>query len=81
MIRIECREVDAFIGALESRDFMEKLKKENYSKLKEYESEKAKLIAGKTTLKSIFTKGNNQEQVAVIDKKIQDVNTEIEYNN
>ncbi|KAM3137988.1 hypothetical protein pb186bvf_009883 [Paramecium bursaria] len=81
MIRIECREVDAFIGAMESREFMEKLKKENYSKLKEYESEKAKLIAGKTTLKSIFTKGNNQEQVAVIDKKIQDTTQEIEYNN
>lgn len=77
LVRIECREVDAFIETLQQKEFCEKLKKSTMEKLKEQQSELAKLIAGKTTLKSIFTKGSNQEQAQQLEKKIQEVEVSV----
>jgi hypothetical protein len=46
------------------KDSYEKQKVSLVSKQKDLQSELSKLLAGKTTFKSIFTKGTNADQVS-----------------
>lgn len=72
-IRIEFKEVEAFQEAIAQREQYDKQKLACISKQKDLQAELSKLLAGKTTLKSFFSKGSNADQVAATEKKIQEV--------
>lgn len=48
-------------------------KEKAQTKVRELESDLQKCLAGKTTLKSIFSKGNKEEKVTNIEKEIETV--------
>lgn len=48
-------------------------------KRKDDQEEMSKLLSGKTTFKSIFTKGNKAEQAKMLEKQMADDEKEIEY--
>ncbi|CAD8189257.1 unnamed protein product [Paramecium octaurelia] len=77
LLRIECREVEAFQETLKQKEFVDNLKASAQQKLRDQNSELVKLQAGKTTLKSMFSKGSNTEQAQTLEKKIQDTQNEI----
>jgi len=47
-------------------------------KKKDDQHELSKLMSGKTTFKSIFSRGNKNEQIALLEKAILDGQAEIE---
>lgn len=48
-------------------------KEKAQAKVRELEGDLQKFLAGKTTIKSIFSKGNKEEKVANIEKEIDHV--------
>ena len=59
--------------ALRIKEKYEADKKENDELLLKSQSELAKLMGGKTTLKSIFSRGSKNEQIQKLEKDIPDL--------
>lgn len=73
LITYEILEVKAMEEALRIKEKYEADKKESDELLLKNQSELAKLMGGKTTLKSIFSRGSKNEQIQKLEKDIPDL--------
>lgn len=69
----ETREIEALTEAIAQRDRYEQLKLQTQSKLKDLQQELQEIQSGKTTFKSIFSKGNKDESTKKIQEQIETV--------
>jgi len=77
-IKVESREIEAFIEAINQRDKYESLKSKNQDKQKSDTLELQKVLAGKTTLKGIFSRKSKEEEVSSLEKHIAQAGKEME---
>ncbi|KAL4508554.1 hypothetical protein ABPG72_003858 [Tetrahymena utriculariae] len=78
MIRMELKEVESFLEALKNKDMIEEKKQQAQAKLKTEQQEQTKLQAGKTTFKSLFSKGTKEDKVQKLEKSIYETQHELE---
>ena len=79
LLAFESREVEAMQEAVATREQYENTMKKLQDKRKDDQEEMSKLVSGKTTLKSIFTKGNKADQIKLLERTMADDEKEIEY--
>ena len=72
-IKAESREIEAFIEAIDQRDKYESYKAKTHDKQKADTSELQKVLAGKTTLKGIFSRKSKAEEVESLERHIAQV--------
>ncbi len=72
-IKAESREIEAFIEAIDQRDKYESYKAKTFDKQKSDTSELQKVLAGKTTLKGIFSRKSKAEEVESLERHIAQV--------
>ena len=78
LISVELREVIAFQEAVQARESIEEALRKTVDKRKDDQAELSKLMSGKTTFKSIFTKGSKDEQKRVYERSIEEEPREID---
>lgn len=78
MIKVETKEIQAFIEAINMRDMYENLKNKASQRQKDLQIELQKVMAGKTTIKSLFTGKTKEEQIATLQQQIDSANKDIE---
>lgn len=86
LLAFESREVEAMQEAVATREQHERTgsnKVETMKKLqdkrKDDQDEMSKLVSGKTTFKSIFTKGTKADQIKLLERTMSEDEKEIEY--
>jgi len=77
-IKAESREIEAFIEAIDQRDKYESYKAKTHDKQKADTSELQKVLAGKTTLKGIFSRKSKAEEVESLERHIAQAGKDIE---
>ena len=63
----------AFIEAMNMKAHYENMRDKLQQKNKDFQIDQQKILAGKTSLKTLFRKGTKEDNVADIDKKINNV--------
>lgn len=77
LIRQEVREISAFIESMESRRTFKEYKDSLMKKLRDLKSDENKIIAGKSSLRSVFSKKTKEESASVIKLQIESTEAEI----
>lgn len=72
-LKNELQDIEAFQDVMSVKGNYDSAKEKCQNKVRELENDLQKCLAGKTTLKSIFSKGNKEEMVANIEKNIEAV--------
>lgn len=77
-LKIESREIEAFIEAINQRDKYENLKNKTHDKQKSDTLELQKVLQGKTTMKTLFSRKPKEEEVSALEKSIDAAGKEME---
>jgi len=77
-IKIESREIEAFLEAITQLETYEKAKAKAHDRQKSDTLELQKVLAGKTTFKGLFSRKSKEEEVQTLEKSIADAGKEIE---
>ncbi|EGR33888.1 PX domain protein, partial [Ichthyophthirius multifiliis] len=78
MIRMELKEVEAFLEILQQKEDLEEKKNKSQIKVKSEQAEQSKLQAGKTTFKSLFSTGSKEDKVQKLEKSIEETQHELD---
>jgi len=78
LIKLEDKEVKSMLEAINAKEKYEGLKMKSIEKKKNETQELQNILAGKTTLKTVFSSKSKDEHAAVIEKSINQANKDVE---